>query len=116
MGRSAEADPRTVARVRRLVLRRDAADELIAMTGWLNSQTAGLGDRFAATVKRNLDRACEFPLSFPVFHREHRRILASPFKCGVLYLVDADAIVVTAIIDLRRDPRTIAFWLREEEH
>lgn len=100
--------------MRRLNVKPQAADELAEVVAWLEAQELGLGRRFEPLAKAALDRACDYPTSFPVFSGELRRILVSPFKFGVIYAIEPDRIVVVAVLDLKRDPRTIDFRLREE--
>lgn len=97
-----------------LAIKPSAADEFAEVVAWYESQQPGLGFRFESLAKACIDRACERPIAFPLFHAALRRVIVGPFKFAVVYAVEPGRIVVVAIVDLRANPRTIAFRLREE--
>ena len=49
------------------------------------------------------------PLAYPVVRKVVRRALTKRFPYGVLYLVEADTVVVLAILHQARDPE---IWSR----
>ena len=97
-----------------LAVKPRAANELAEVVAWLERERDGLGRRFERLAQAELGRACEFPLAYPVFVGAFRRIMVDPFKYGLIYVVEAERIVLVAIVDLRREPRTIERRLREE--
>ncbi len=60
---------------------------------------------------RHLDSAFEqlrrFPESGTRFHRHYRRLLIPHFPYGIFYTVEMRGIVVTGVIDTRREPDAI---------
>ena len=48
-----------------------------------------------------------FPESHPVRHRQFRRALLRRFPYGVFYAVEADEIVILAVLHLAQDPSAI---------
>ncbi|HEU4405310.1 MAG TPA: type II toxin-antitoxin system RelE/ParE family toxin [Polyangiaceae bacterium] len=72
---------------------------------WQRDERAGL--RFEAALTAALDRAAEAPEQGPVLEAGVRRLLVEGFPYGVLYAVEAERVVVLAIMHLRRRP---GYW------
>jgi len=53
-----------------------------------------------------------FPESHPVRHRHFRRALLRRCPCGVSYAVEAEDIVILAVMHLAQDPSVIAGRLK----
>ena len=68
----------------------------------------GLGERFHREAKTALAQIANFPESAPLFAGEFRRILVRRFEHGIFYRVHGTRIIVTAVLNLRQDPATIA--------
>ena len=102
--------------MRRFAFRPRASDELITIVEWYESQRASVGDRFATSIALALDpEPARWPTAYPIFIRTQRRILIRPFPFGVIFLTEPDQITVTAVVDLRKEPRMIRTRLRVEE-
>ena len=55
------------------------------------------------------------PESAPVFHAPHRRLLVSGFPYGVFYALEGGRVIVSGVMDLRRDPAWIRRKLRGDD-
>jgi len=74
---------------------------------WYESQKPGLGREFIAQVRETFASVTSHPLSFPEAHRQMRRAQLHRFPYGVFFASESESkIVVLAVIDLRRNPRT----------
>lgn len=67
----------------------------------------GLGDKFIAVFGERIAPAGEFPLSFPSYYRDLRKVGLRPFPFLALYRTLPEFVQVVAIIDARRDPSAI---------
>lgn len=73
--------------------------------GWYEEQGTGLGREFLDEVFRSLQRVVEQPQSYSSVHRATRRALIRRFPFGVFYRIEADSIVVVAVMHGSRDPQ-----------
>ncbi|MBI3512628.1 MAG: type II toxin-antitoxin system RelE/ParE family toxin [Proteobacteria bacterium] len=88
----------------RLVVRRQAQEDIRTAAHWYAGQRVGLGRAFVQQIDRVLDRILVNPEHYPVVHQEIRRAIARRFPYGVFYRIDGSDILVFAVLDLRRDP------------
>lgn len=88
----------------RVVLRPEAEADLLTAMQWYRDQRQGLEDEFFLAFDATVSKIRRAPHSFPVVHQELRRALLRRFPYGVYYLVEGDAITVTAIFHAKRDP------------
>ena len=84
-----------------------AEAELIAAGEFYEAQAAGLGLDFVAEVRRTARTIAAHPEVGHRFSRRLRRTLVRRFPYGLLYRVEADTIVVVAVMHLRRRP---GYW------
>jgi len=74
---------------------------------WYETQRQGLGREFIGQIRETFVAISSRPLSFPKAHRQLRRAQLRRFPYGVFFVAEpASPIVVLAVIDLRRHPRT----------
>lgn len=83
-----------------------AEQEFAETVDYYNEQCPGLGYEFAAEVKNTFDRIKSFPEAWPLISSRSRRCIINRFPYGVLYQVRQDFILVSAIMHLKRDPKT----------
>lgn len=78
-----------------------------AMMGYYDQEMPGLGFRFLQQVDAVISRICLFPRGWTAIAAHARRcpIKGSPY--AVLYAVEKDEVVVTAISNLHRDPEVL---------
>jgi plasmid stabilization system protein ParE len=72
---------------------------------WYESQQSGLGSRFLDAVDHVLNRVRESPLQFPSVSAGVRRALLPTFPYAVYFRETEQAVVILAVLHLRRDPR-----------
>lgn len=73
---------------------------------YYEAERNGLGSQFAQCVAEAVDRLCTNPRAWQRIGRRIRRCLPNRFPYGVLYAIKRDAIVIVAVMDLRRHPDT----------
>jgi plasmid stabilization system protein ParE len=82
----------------------EAETEFLAAVDWYEERSAGLGADFAAEIRAAILRAAAMPEAWPRVDASIRRVLAHRFPYGVLYVPRGDAIIVLAVMHLRRQP------------
>ena len=88
-----------------LRLRPEAELELADAALWYEEQGLGLGHQFLDEALAAFSTITETPLMYPVVHRNTRRALIHRFPFGVYYRVEANTIVVVAVMHGSRNPR-----------
>jgi len=66
-----------------------------------------LGDRFAAEVRSAIRRVVETPERWRVLEEDVRRCLVRVFPYSVLYTIEADFILLVAVMHGKRQP---GYW------
>ena len=84
-----------------------AVDEFEEAALYYASQKPGLDLRFIEGVQAAIRAASEAPTRRRVFEREVRRCLVRVFPYAVLYSIEADHILVIAVMHCRREP---GYW------
>jgi len=67
----------------------------------------GLGERFIQNVEAAIAGICESPRRWPILEQDIRRRLTRVFPFAVLYTVEADHILIPAIMHCHRRP---GYW------
>ncbi len=83
---------------------REARSEWLEAIEYYNEQRAGLGYEFAQEVDRAVSRIVQFPEGWTKVGEHTRRALLDRFPYGLLYTLQTDRIVVTAVMNLRKKP------------
>lgn len=89
-----------------------AEAEIEEIFDFLEARRRGLGYKFLTELEEALDRIQASPRSFPKSYRRKRLCLMQRFKCGVFFEVGTSYVYINAVIDLRRNPRSIRRRLR----
>ena len=89
----------------RILVRPAAASDIERAHAWYMAQRPQLASEFLDELQAAVDRVLERPLSFPVLHRDTRRVRLRRFPYGLFYRVLGDLIVVIACMHGRRSPR-----------
>lgn len=76
---------------------------------WCEAEHAGLAARFLSDVDRTFTRIAERPLQFPLVANDVRRALLHTFPYAVYFRRSNEAVVVLAVLHLRRNPKV---WRR----
>jgi plasmid stabilization system protein ParE len=87
-----------------VVLRHQAAEELLAACEYLEARQAGLSVRLIQEVRRVCDRISTHPELHGKVLRDIRRAAVRRFPYSVFYRVTADRLEVLAVFHDSRDP------------
>ena len=90
---------------RRWIVRPLAESDIERAAAWYEKQQQGLGLRFIDAADGLFERLRNSPLQFPLVSKDGRRALLHTFPYAVYFRVTDDAVVVLAVLHLRRDPR-----------
>jgi len=82
-----------------------ALSELREATLYYEQQEKGLGVKFLDEIDATIDRMLRFPRAWHPVSARSRRCRTHRFPFGLLYQVRPDGVLITAVMDLRRDPR-----------
>jgi len=91
--------------VKPVLIRPAAAADVEEAFLWYERQRRGLGEEFRAELAAALDRVAGSPGLYQVVHRRTHRALLRRFPYGVFYREYPEAVVVVAVMHVRRDPR-----------
>lgn len=91
--------------VLRIVLRPEAAADLLSVQDWYEHQRAGLGAAFTDAVDKLLTRIAALPELYVVVFRGVRRGKVQRFPYLVYYRVFSDWIEVIGVLHGSRDPQ-----------
>jgi len=89
---------------RRWIIRPLAESDLESAATWYEHQRTGLGLRFLDALDQLFERVRATPLQFPLVSANVRRALLQTFPYAVYFRVMDDAVVVLAVVHLRRRP------------
>ncbi len=87
-----------------LVLRPEAAQELLDAQAWYEAQVPGLGFEFARIADAAIVSALRNPLGYQCIEGEFRRILLRRFPYMLIYLPSQNELLVVSCFHQRRDP------------
>lgn len=83
-----------------------AQQDLAEAVEYYEKASPGLGLEFLDEVERTVSRILLNPEAWTAVGEHHRRCRARRFPYGLLYTVERDVVVITAVMDLRRNPDT----------
>ncbi len=92
-----------------VILGSEAEDDLLDAFRWYEQQRPGLGLVFRDEVDEAVGRIAREPLAYAVQYRDLRRALVHRFPYAIYYRVQADLIVVVAVVHGKRHARV---WKR----
>ncbi len=82
-----------------------ALSELKEATLYYEQNESGLGATFLDEVDATVERILHFPQAWHLMTVRTRRCRTHRFPFGLLYQIRPDEILITAVMDLRRDPQ-----------
>lgn len=91
----------------RVLFRPEAREDAIEARDWYEKQSTGLGGEFVRALDAAVAAASRSPDAFAAISGDFRRVLLRRFPYSLVYLVQADTLVVLACFHHRRDPRTL---------
>jgi len=81
-----------------------ALKELTQATIFYEQRQNGLGTEFLDEVDATLNRILQFPTAWHQLSPRTRRCRTHRFPFGLIYQIRTDEILITSVMDLRRDP------------
>lgn len=81
-----------------------ALTELTQATLYYEQRENGLGATFLDEIEATIDRILRNPRAWHPLSRRTRRCRTHRFPFGLLYQIRTDEILITSVMDLRRDP------------
>ncbi len=88
-----------------LIIRKKAENQITEAFNWYESKRVGLGDDFLLCIEASLTILNRNPYIFQVRYKNIRTAITPRFPYGVCYFVDAEKIIVIAVLHLSRDPK-----------
>lgn len=89
----------------KLIIRKEAEQEIGRVFAWYEQQRMGLGAHFVAEVERGLQRIHQHPNLYPIAYRGIRKIPLRTFPYNIYYLtIDTRLIVLRVLHQRRREP------------
>ncbi len=82
----------------------EAISEFYDAESWYADVSLDLSYRFVQAVENAVQLIAEFPLRFPVVHRNRRRAGVKRFPYGLIYQVETDRILLIACFHGKRNP------------
>lgn len=82
-----------------------ALSELTEATLHYEHKENGLGTAFLDEIEATIERIRRFPRAWHTVSPRSRRCRTHRFPFGLLYQIRPDEILITAVMDLRRDPK-----------
>ena len=89
----------------KLLLRSAAAADFDEAYRWYERQKVGLGEEFLTAVDATLRDLLAHPATYPVIHRETRRVLLQRFPYAIFFRLYDETVIVIACMHGRRDPK-----------
>jgi plasmid stabilization system protein ParE len=82
----------------------EAREEFLAAVEYYNSASGGLGEEFISDVENAVSRIRSFPRHGSPTAGGTRRVVLGRFPFDIVYLEDAEDVVVIAVAHQRRSP------------
>jgi plasmid stabilization system protein ParE len=86
-------------------LSQQARAEIIAAKAWYERQAPGLGLEFARVVDAAVTGIARSPLQFQRLEDDYRRIVLRRFPYMLIYVVEANEVVILSCFHQRREPQ-----------
>ncbi len=90
-----------------IVVLEPARQEMIDAAKYYELQAPGLGHQFLDKIESAMEDLGRAPDQWPVIRHNIRRRLIHRFPFGILYRIDADAVVILAVMHTRQHPN---YW------
>jgi len=85
----------------------EALDDLSEGYRFYEAQDQGLGDYFTSCLRADIESLRLYAGIHRVVYQDYHRLLSRVFPFGIFYTVEQDAVMIWAILDMRRDPSWI---------
>jgi plasmid stabilization system protein ParE len=91
-----------------------ASKDLLDGFKFYECQDKGLGVYFLDTLFSDIDSLIVYAGIHPVYFNRYHRLLSRRFPFAVYYRIEEDRILITAVLDCRRNPTWIRTRLESE--
>ena len=88
-----------------LTVRKDAELDINSAFEYYENQRVGLGHDFLLCIEECMYKIERNPMHYKVIYKELRRIAVRRFPYRILYLVQNNSVIVTAVFHARKDPQ-----------
>ena len=88
----------------------DALDDLNEGFLFYDAQASGLGDYFTSCLRADIEGLRFSAGTHRIVEEDYHRVLSRIFPCGIFYTIEPPAVIIWAVIDLRREPG----WIRRK--
>lgn len=85
----------------------DALEEYLQATTWYRQRDSHVARQFVAAIESAISRLLTAPNRFRVIDEEIRRCLTHKFPYAVLYTIEADHVLILAVMHCSREP---GYW------
>ena len=85
----------------------EAMEDLADGFRFYEAQDQGLGDYFTSCLRADIESLRLYAGIHRIVYQDYHRLLSRVFPFGVFYTVEHDAVMIWAVLDLRRDPSWI---------
>ena len=90
---------------KKLILTKDAEQDLNGAYRWYQEQDQGLGQEFFRCIDAKLSEISRTPLHYQIVYKDRvHRALSKRFPFSIYYINDEEVIIVFAILHQRRSP------------
>ncbi len=88
-----------------LTVRKEAELDIDSAFEYYEMQRVGLGYDFLLCIEECLSKIERNPTHYRMIYKELRRIVVRRFPYRILYLVQNNSVIVTAVFHARKDPQ-----------
>ena len=95
--------------MRKVILLSGTKSDLREASRFYDAERPGFGDIFLTRFHQALSQVRDYPFTAPVIYKQYRKMRLEQFKHSIVYSVEANKIVVVAVMHNRRNPD---YWKR----
>lgn len=88
-----------------LIIKEEAAEEILNAFDYYEEQQYGLGDYFLNTLKNRFTTLLLQPNACPVVYANYRQAVVPKFPFVIVYEIERDTIIVFSVFHTSRDPK-----------
>lgn len=87
-----------------IIVREEAAEEILSSFIWYEKRQAGLGEKFLAELDEIYSSILSHPLTFPLIHKDFRRALMSKFPFAIFFRIKEEWALIYSVFHTHRNP------------
>lgn len=93
--------------MRLIQISEEAFDDLSDGNRFYEAQDQGLGDYFTSCLRADIESLRLYAGTHRIVYKDYHRLLSRVFPFAIFYTVEPNAVMVWAVLDMRRDPSWI---------